>query len=181
MKGIMFNALENFISTQYGEETLEEIMEKSKLITQAPFVGPGTYPDEDFQAIISETVNTLSLDKGELMRTFGRFTFTEFRTRFPQFLQSFDHPAAFLKTVESIIHVEVRKLMEDAYLPTFQYKEPAERELIITYFSKRKMYKLMEGIIEGVAEHFGIGIHQTQVIYQKEGQEYCDFHLRFDR
>ena len=59
-----------------------------------------------------------------------------------------------LKTVDGVIHVEVRKLYDDTYLPVFQYQEPAEDQLIITYYSKRKLYPFMEGLIEGVSLHF---------------------------
>lgn len=177
----MFNALENFITATYGEEVADKIFEESQLKTKDPFVGPGTYPDDDFHTLIRVTMEELKLTKDELMFDFGKFTFTELRTRFPKFVEKFTHPKDFLKTVEDIIHVEVKKVMQDAYLPKFQYTEPSDRELTITYFSKRKMYKLMEGIIEGVAEYFQVNTHQKQNIYEIDGQEYCDFYLRFDK
>ena len=180
MKGIIFNSLERFIITHYGEDTLDEIMENCSLDTQDPFVGPGTYPDQDFSKLIQSTIQQLGTSRKAFMVHFGQYTFDELKTRHPNFLVKYDHPKAFLLTVESIIHVEVEKLYNGTYLPTFQYHSPSPQELTITYYSKRKMYDLMEGIINGVAEHFSIGIQQTRHIYKKEGQEFCDFYLKFD-
>jgi len=180
MKGIIFNSLERFIIAHYGEDTLDEIMDHCSLETQDPFVGPGTYPDRDFFKLAQATVQKLGISRKAFMVRFGQYTFDELKNRHPKFLIKYSHPKDFLLTVESSIHVEVEKLYNGSYLPTFQYHSPSQRELTITYFSKRRMYHLMEGIINGVAEHFSIGIQQTQHIYEKDGKEFCDFYLIFD-
>ena len=37
----------------------------------------------------------------------------------------------------------------------------------------------MEGLIQGVADHFKVQIDQTHEIFEKDGEEFCDFHLKF--
>ncbi len=115
----------------------------------------------------------------EFMKELGCYTFYKLAERFPNFVEPYNHPKPFLKTVENVIHVEVRKLYQDTRLPTFQYAEPSDKELIITYYSERKFYAMMEGLIEGVADFFGVPIEQSQKIYEKNGKELCDFHLKF--
>ena len=64
-------------------------------------------------------------------------------------------------------------------LPTFTYQEPAENELIIVYYSERKLYALMEGLIDGVADYFKETIVQKHRIMKQDEHEVCEFHLQF--
>lgn len=179
MKGIIFNITENFIMEHYGEDTFDEIIEKCELETKEPFVGPGTYPSSDLVEIVAKSSEILTIDQAEFLKKLGVFAFASLAGRYPNFVTPYKHPKAFLKTIDGIIHVEVKKLYQDAKPPTFQYSEPNEDELIITYYSKRKLYSLMEGLIIGVADHFKSPIDQTHNVYSNNGAEYCDFHLKF--
>ena len=179
MKGIIFNITENFIADNFGEEVYDEIIETCNLITTEPFVGPGTYPDEDLVEILVKSSEKLDIPVPELLKKLGEYSFRKLADRHPGFLAGFTHPKPFLKTVDGIIHVEVKKLYNGAYLPTFEYAEPADDELIITYFSERKLYPFMEGLINGVAGYFEQPITQSHRVYDKNGVEYCDFHLKF--
>jgi len=179
MKGIIFNIAEGFITEKYGEHMLEDIIANCKLQTKEPFVAPGTYPDSDLMEIVVKSADKLDMTANEFLKKLGNYTFGQLAERYPNFVSEYDHPKDFLKTVETVIHVEVRKLYQDTKLPSFQYTEPSEKELIITYYSERKLYALMEGLIDGVADYFRVAIDQSHNIYQKDGAEYCDFHLTF--
>lgn len=179
MKGIIFNITEDFISEKFGDDKYDEIMKSCSLITKEPFVGPGTYPDEDMMQIVVKSTQVLKMEVAEFVKQLGRYTFFKLAELFPDYVTPYNHPKDFLKTVEDIIHVEVRKLYKDTQLPTFQYQEPSPNELIITYYSKRKLYALMEGLIEGVGEYFKHPIKQTHFVYQKDDKELCDFKLTF--
>ena len=179
MKGIIFNIAEGFITDSYGEDTFDDIIANCNLETTEPFVAPGTYPDSDLIEIVVKSSEKLDITVDEFLKKLGHYTFGKLAARLPNFVEPHTHPKDFLKTVENVIHVEVRKLYQGSQLPTFQYAEPSENELIITYFSERKLYALMEGLIDGVAEHFGVATEQSNKIYEKDGAELCDFHLKF--
>lgn len=181
MKGIIFNIFENFIVSRYDEDTLDEIMEACDLITEDPFVAPGTYPDQDFMQMVHKGSELLSKEVDDFLFQLGHYALFELVGRYPGFVTPYQHPKEFLKTIEDVVHVEVRKLYSDTYLPTFRYQDVAPDKLIITYFSKRRLYPLMSGLIEGVGDHFQVKIEQNQRIYEKEGNEYCDFELIFER
>jgi len=179
MKGIIFNLLEEFITENWGEEKYEEILKGCPIKTKEPFVGPGTYPDADLIAIVTKTVEKLGVPLPEALRTFGRFCFPKLSERHPQFVKPYRHPKAFLKTVENIIHVEVRKLYKDAETPHFSYKDPASNRLIIEYESKRKLCHFMEGLIEGVAVYFQSPIQYQQTRCALKEGKVCEFDLVF--
>ncbi|MBB4079519.1 hypothetical protein GGR28_002144 [Lewinella aquimaris] len=179
MKGIIFNILEAYLLENAGEEKLDHIIASAELSTRDPFVAPGTYPDEDFLKIVGQATEEFGWSHAEFFRHLGKFAFFKLAERYPGFVSPHRDPKEFLKTIDQVVHVEVRKLYTDTYLPTFTYREPSPRELVITYYSKRKMYDLMEGLIEGVATYFAVGIEQTHRIYTEDEIEYCDFYLNF--
>lgn len=70
-------------------------------------------------------------------------------------------------------------MYDKAYTPTFEYLNDSKGKLTIRYRSKRKLYKLMEGIIIGVADHFKCKIDQNIIIHKINKEEVGDFHLTF--
>lgn len=179
MKGIIFNIIENFILEKYGEETFDAIIANCQLETTEPFVGPGTYSDNDMLEILRSATDKLGIDTASILRLIGQYSFSQLAGRYPNFVEPHDDAKKFLMTVDGIIHVEVRKLYQETQLPVFQYHDISQNSLTITYYSKRKLYTFMEGLIEGVAQHFGVNIHQNHKIFEKDGEEFCNFNLKF--
>ncbi len=179
MKGIIFNLLEQFVTENLGEEKYEEILEGCPLKTREPFVGPGSYPDEDLMLIVEKIIETMGITLPEALRAFGRFCIPKMAERFPDFMTPYDHPKPFLKAVHSIIHVEVQKLYPDAETPSFVYDEQAPEHLIIRYSSRRRMCQFMEGLIDGVAAYYSSPILHKQKHCMLAGGEICEFELTF--
>lgn len=179
MKGIIFNIAESFIVENHGEDVFDDIIANCQLETKEPYVGPGTYSDNDMLEILRVATDKLGVETTTILRLLGQYTFGQLASRYPNFVTHHTNPKTFLMTVDGIIHVEVRKLYQGTQLPVFQYHDTAEDQLTITYYSKRKLYTFMEGLIQGVADHFKVQIDQTHEIFEKEGEEFCDFHLKF--
>ena len=181
MKGIVINITEDFIIDNFGEEIFDQTISNCNLKTEDPFVSPGTYPDSDLFEIVVNASQILEITIEEFLKKLGHYAFAKLAERHPSFLEGYNHPKSFLQTVDGVIHMEVRKLYQDSQLPVFQYSDPSKDELIITYYSKRKLYPFLEGMINGVSDYFGVGISQTHKIYEKDGVELCDYYLTFDQ
>lgn len=179
MKGIIFNYLEEYITQKHGDEVWETLLEKCPMKSDKIFIGPGSYPDVDFLSILNLTSKTLKQSPDAFLFDFGENMFHYLARDYPNFLKDHNHPKQFLKTVEGIIHVEVRKLFKEATPPRFDYKDPAPEKLIIQYSSKRKMCHLMEGILKGVSIHFKTPIDFQQATCMHRGDETCSFDLTF--
>ena len=179
MKGIILNITEQFLKDKFGEDVLHEVREKSTLSTQVHFSGPGTYPDSDWVALLSTTSDILNIPLKQLQVLLGQYAFMQLAERFPQFVVLYQHPKEFLLTVEHMIHIEVRKMYADSTPPRFIYVDSAPNELIITYYSERKLYSFMEGILKGVEAYYKIPFTQEQKIYTENGVEQCDYKLVF--
>ena len=70
-------------------------------------------------------------------------------------------------------------MMDEASPPNFTYERPAPDQLIMHYHSKRQLCHLMEGLLEGVAEHFQVPIEYKQTSCTHRGDQNCVFWLQF--
>ena len=179
MKGIVFNLLEDFIIDGWGEEAYDEIISLCPLRTKEPFIGPGTYEDADLLAIVGKAAETLSVSVAEAVHAFGKYCFPKLASKYPMFLEGHEHPKTFLKTIDEVIHVEVKKLFKDAEPPRITYVDPAPDQLILTYRSKRGLCSLMAGLLEGVAVFFETPLDYRQTQCTSQGAGACEFHLSF--
>ena len=182
MKGLVFNMLEDFIVNTWDEDVWDTIYETAlpELQTQDPFVGPLTYPDEDLMTLAKHACNASGLPPQEALYKFGEFCFPKLTQLTPDFVSGHTHPKPFLMTVESIIHVEVKKMYSKAYLPVFEYEDISPSELILIYRSKRRLYDFLDGMISAVGKHFEVKIELTRTIRENNGNSYGHYHLKFE-
>ncbi|MCH9683126.1 MAG: heme NO-binding domain-containing protein [Deltaproteobacteria bacterium] len=180
MKGVVFNIFEEFVRDSFGAQTYEALLDAAGVPPTEPFVGPSTYPDETMTTLVVTASKMLNTEIPVLLRKFGAALFYGLHAKAPGFAEAHHDARSFLLCVEGVVHMEVRKLYPDAYVPTFEYTTPSEDTLGITYRSKRRMCHLMEGLLDGMADYFGTTIqqHQTQCMHQ--GGETCEFVIQFN-
>lgn len=179
MKGVVFNILEDFIVEHWGEAMFEEVVAVCPVHATNGFLGPHTYPDADLYAIVGATCRRLGVAPEVAIRSFGRYMFPKLAARYPVFLQGHDDPRVFLKTVDRVIHVEVRKLMRETALPVIRCTDREDGAMTIEYASSRNLCVLFAGLLDGVADHFGTPIDHVETACTLRGACACTFALRF--
>ena len=182
MKGEIFNLLEAFVVAQFGEVVFERILERSheRLTTREAFVGPGTYPDQDFMTIFLEATLQTGVSAGVAQFEFGRFCFPRLVSKLPKGMIASAGARDFLKSIHEVIHVEVRKIYRDAEPPNFTYAEPDAKTLVMTYRSRRGLFDLVEGLIAGCAEYYFCSIAiARRVLPSEKDIAVCEFTLSF--
>jgi hypothetical protein len=181
MKGEVFNLLEEFIVHNSSEDTALNFLEDAapNLITQEPFIGPGTYPDSDFQYLLTGAVFLLKLPLESTIRQFGKFCFPRLIRKVPEFINVHSNPKSFLATLHSVVHVEVKKLYADARPPDFEYFDNGPNRAIMHYRSQRKFHAFAEGLFEGLAEHFNMQVRYTRTAVVEGADSYIRFELEF--
>jgi predicted hydrocarbon binding protein len=181
MKGIIFNLFEDFIVSRYGEDKYEEIIAASDTGALDPFeiVGPGSYPDEAFDAILNKASEKIDRNISEILKDMGRHSLSKLAERHPHFFNGCEHPRDFLKTASMIHHVEVRKLYQGAEVPSFFVDDRNQDGLALTYKSRRHLCHLVEGLIAGLGDHYkiAVSINQTECIHS--GGQVCKFIVKF--
>jgi len=179
MKGIVFNLLEQAVSTEFGEETWDKLLDEANL--SGAYTSLGSYADGEIFALVDIASKTLNLPPSDVLRWFGRRAMPLLVARHPGFFSDHADTRAFLLTLNDIIHPEVHKLYPGAITPVFDFGVSDDGDLVINYSSPRKLCALAEGFITGAAEHFHeqADIKQQQCMH--EGASKCVLNVRLHK
>lgn len=176
VKGAIFKLFEDFVESNYGPDAFEELIDATELETDEPFVGPGNYPPGDLLALVGQAVATYDITVDALLRAFGRHAFPSLARSVPTLLEGLDTPHAFLSSLETVIHTEVRKLDPEANPARFTVTDLGPAELLLRYESPFGLFALVEGFLEGVGDWY-----RVPVDYALEGTDGTNatFRVRF--
>jgi hypothetical protein len=172
MKGIVFNLLEQVVVAHHGDAVWEQLLEKTDLT--GAYTSLGSYPDTEVMSLVDAASEMLNIPPADVLRWFGREAMPLLAQRFPGFFAPHRATLPFLKSVNSIIHPEVRKLYAGAGCPHFQFTDEADGGLRIGYNSTRKLCALAHGFIEGAAGQFNEVATVEHVSCMNRGDARCD-------
>jgi len=177
MKGIIFNLLEEVVSTEYGPATWDQLLDDADL--DGAYTSLGSYDDEEIVRLVGVAAAALKLPPEDVLRWFGQRAMPLLARRYPSFFSGHANARSFLLTLNGIIHPEVRKLYPGAATPVFDFDTGAADTLVIGYNSERKMCALAEGFMQGAATfyHEQADISQSQCMHH--GADKCVFEVRF--
>lgn len=178
MKGVIFNILEEMVEKHCGMSVWNEILNQ-ELPDGGIYTASESYPDEQLFTLVEAVCARTNLPMEKVVGNFGEFLFQQLASRYPVFLQNPVDLKTFLKSVESVIHVEVNKLYDNPNLPLFKYSEPESDILIMQYHSPRKLCLLAEGLIRGAATHFATKVEISHPICMHKGAQHCDMSIKF--
>lgn len=183
MKGIIFNLLEEVVTTHIGEAAWDGILDSAG--TDGAYTSLGNYPDEDFVRLVAVLSRQSGKSDREALKWFGQLAMPFLAQRYPEFFTAHKGMRSFLLSLNDVIHAEVRKLYPGAEVPTFEFETPtgaaAHDTLIIHYRSKRKLCPLAEGFIVGASSQFGEQVVITQPNCMLEGAGACTLVCRFEK
>lgn len=154
MKGVVFTSFLEMVEDAHGLDMVDTLIDKSDLPSGGAYTAVGTYNHTE----IVKLVMTLSQETGtpvpELLKVFGEHLFAILIRAYPHFGDGLTSSLDLLESIDSYIHVEVRKLYPDAELPRFQCTRPAPKQLQMIYESSRHFEDLCEGLIRGAIAHY---------------------------
>ncbi len=177
MKGIVFNLLEEAVTTEFGDATWDRLLDDAGL--DGAYTSLGSYDDAEVVRLVVVASNSLQIPPQDVLRWFGRRAMPLLAQRYPAFFASHANTRSFLLTLNNIIHPEVRKLYPGASPPVFDFDTGDGDTLVIGYNSARRLCALAEGFMRGAAEHFGEQADITQPTCMHHGAAKCSFHVRF--
>ena len=154
MKGIVFTEFLDMVEEKFGYDIVDHILTSSDLQSGGIYTAVGTYHHSEIVQLLTNLSIKTELDPGLLLKTFGEYLFDTFLAQYPQFFSAHDRAFKFLESIDSHIHVEVKKLYPEATLPKFTTIQNEEGKLIMIYQSERKMAALAEGLIEKSMAHY---------------------------
>lgn len=152
MKGIVFTEFMEMVEGKFGEDMLEEVIDEAGV--EGVYTAIGTYPHSEIVDLVVALSGKSGLEIPVLLRTFGGYLFDSFTRLYPAFFEHVNNSLDFLEQVESVIHVEVKKIYPNAQLPRFETNRISSSELEMVYHSDRRMSELAVGLIGGCFDFF---------------------------
>ncbi len=164
MKGVVFTEFLEMAEERFSLEVVDGIIQRANPASGGIYTAVGTYPPAELVNLLSELSTATSTPIPVLLQEFGKHLLHRFVRGFPQFFEV-DSVFTFLQTIDSVVHVEVKKLYPEAELPSFECTPLENGQVTMTYRSPRRLADLAEGLILGSAEHFGetLAIHREDL------------------
>ncbi|WP_297087530.1 heme NO-binding domain-containing protein [uncultured Draconibacterium sp.] len=169
MKGLIFKEFLEMVEKEFGYETVDSIIEQSKVPRNGVYTNVGTYDAAEMVALVVALSKTKNIPVDKLLYAFGEYAFKVFVKGYPAFFEGKTNSFELLADVENTIHVEVLKLYPDAELPTFQVEELSKDKMVMVYHSARKLGDFAEGLIHGCIKHFGEKVTIEKENIEKDG------------
>lgn len=154
MKGIVFNEFLELVEMKFGLDAVEDVIESSQLKSGGSYTGVGTYDHKEIIAMVISLSKRTGIPAKDLVIVFGEYLLLNvFAKKFPLFFEN-KNVFSFLKSIDNIIHVEVKKLYPDADLPTITFTEIDKNNARLVYFSKKPFADLALGLVQGSMSFF---------------------------
>jgi len=153
VKGIVFVKLNEFVEQTWGLAFWESLLEDTDLPSGGIYTSVLTYEDSEMFSLVEAISTRKSLHPFDTQKVFGKWLFKELYAIAPDGVHQFSDVFSFLRAVQDVIHVEVKKLNPDVLLPEFVFIDETDTSLTFEYRSPRKMNYFCEGLIEGLAEY----------------------------
>lgn len=155
MKGIVFTEFLELVESSFGLEVVDEIIEKSDLKSEGVYTSVGTYEFGEMLQLVTNLSQITNLPVNDLLKIYGLHFFSVIQNSYGYILNIYKDALDMLSSIESHIHVEVRKIYPDAELPRFEVLKRTPNHLEMIYYSSRSMYAFAEGLMEKAFEHYG--------------------------
>jgi Haem-NO-binding len=176
VKGIVFGLLEDAVSRTYSDDVWDDLLDRAGL--DGVYTSLGSYPDAHLTSLVSAASDVTGNDPQDIIRWFGRGSIPQLAAAYPAFFEPHEDVGAFLRTLNDIIHPEVRKLYPGADVPTFGFSTRTDGTIVMRYGSPRRLCAFAEGLIEGAAAHYGQSVRIDQPACMLRGDELCTIEVR---
>ncbi|MFN8020186.1 MAG: heme NO-binding domain-containing protein [Acidimicrobiales bacterium] len=155
MKGVVFTEFFGMVAGLLGDDMVDDLVDATAPASGGAYTAVGTYDHREIVAMVAELSARTGTPVPDLLQAFGRHLFGRFADLYPVFFAGVTDCFEFLDSIETVIHVEVRKLYPDAELPRFESHRPDPGTMVLVYRSPRHLHDLAAGLIAACAEHFG--------------------------
>lgn len=154
MKGIVFTEFLEMVEEKFGIEMIDAILDESALSSEGVYTAVGTYDFSEMVVLLTNLSEKTSIPIDDLLHEYGRYFFATLEQGHKDIFNYYKDAFAFLSSIETHIHVHVRKIYPDAELPYFDVKQHDESKLVLAYHSERAMANFGLGLIEKTIDYY---------------------------
>lgn len=154
MKGTIFVELVKMAEDAFGEDVVDDVLEKADLENGGAFTTVGNYPCSELIKIVMAFSDHSGISPEDLQRKFGHWIMDHFVEDYAEMFKGKTNSFEMLEAVDGEIHVEVKKLYPDAELPVFATERVADGHLEMIYSSPRPLVEFCHGMIEACLQQY---------------------------
>ncbi len=181
MLGFIFKEIEEYVKSNLGVGAWTQILTDAGLGDRKKFLNGLYYPDEELISIVVSTASVSGSPVAHVLKEFGRFLGGHLFTAYKPLIHPDWRTLEFLENVEETIHGVVRARNKKATPPQLICHRVASREVLVNYRSERKLCQLAQGMILGVAGHYGERIQLLEETCMHRNDESCKIWVALGR
>lgn len=181
MKGVVFVELLAMAEDAFGEEVVDDILDKADLASGGSYTAVGDYSCEELMTLVGAFSEHSGIPAAELQRLFGHWMMDVFGRHYPHLIETRKDGLDMLEAIEGDIHVEVRKLYPNADLPRFDTERRGDEGMLMTYRSPRRLTDFCQGLIEACLDRFGHKARISRTDRNTETLTTADFDIQIER
>ena len=179
MQGSIFTAFSDMIIEQMGMEQWNELLETTEPESKGMYTSGDQYDDSELVNMVVALSEKTGVEPEKLIQAFGQYLFTSLYENSPKDVSKITSLREFLLSIHSVIHVEVKRLHPNAYLPKLEYEDGEGTDLIMYYTSKRKLCHASVGLIYGAAKQYNEEVTISHPECMHTGKDRCKLIIKF--
>lgn len=155
MYGLVNQAIEDMVLSQFGEATWAKIKQKAQVVTPA-FENMHSYPDALTYDLVNAAHLVLGISPEQILELFGEYwvLYTAEKGYGDMLTMAGSDLPSFLQNLDSL-HSIVGSMMPHLQPPSFQCTDITSHSLTLHYYSKRQgLAPMVIGLIRGLGKRF---------------------------
>lgn len=181
MKGTIVSTWLSSLRDIFDDNTVDTALQftnwdKSKIITPLEDIA-----DEEIFEVFNQVSKLTNIPTNEIWRKVGRQNISSFQKWFPSYFER-RSLKGFLMMMDDV-HSQLTKLIKGATPPRLIAKDVSEKELEITYISKRGLFDYFLGLLEGSSSFFNekleFSILETGTL--EDGRKKMRVHIKVEK
>lgn len=165
MKGVIVLCLKEMVQKRFGEDKWETALKKAGIEKEPTIMPRSDVDDQIVLNVINSVCEVLHISLDQAADAFGDYWINTYAQRmYGVYFTVAKTAKDFLLKMDST-HVTATKNIPGAHPPRFDYEQPDEKTLIMTYKSSRGLIDIMIGLVKGVGKFY----HEDLKITKLEG------------
>jgi hypothetical protein len=170
--GLIFASLNDYLRDRFGTDAAEDVFQGRFYALAA------AHPDAELVELVERGAERAGLETEEFLRDLGAFTSEHtFSRLYPTYFLMASDTVSFLLGVEDRIHELIRATIPNATPPTLTVRRAGPSSVGIEYASPRRLCRLLEGLVEGTASHYGEQAEIVETTCMHKGSDACRFEI----
>lgn len=155
MLGMVFTEFIELVEEKFSPEVADEVITAAAPANQGAYTAVGYYPHDDMVAMVGALSERTGVPAADLLQVFGAHLLKRFTEIHAPMFAAYPTYFELVAAIDQHIHVEVRKLYDQAVLPRFTVLSRTDDGIDLFYDSPRRMEMLAVGLLEAAARHYG--------------------------